>query len=177
MVHQAPDGQRRWGAFLFYPHWTPELCLQNPGVWGGAPAINPFSTHEFCRRPFPKEIETVVFKTQSVSLRCVKAFVGAQGIDESEESWDVSVQQTCDENLKQNLKVETSSEKAALRFFRYVAPARAGKGKKRSTFARSVERLLRRVTSANETLLLSLPRYMHTSEFAAIVEDMIRGET
>jgi transposase len=37
------------GRFFLHPLDT-ELCLQNPGVWGRAPGITPFSTHEFCCR-------------------------------------------------------------------------------------------------------------------------------
>jgi hypothetical protein len=38
------------GGHFFPQPLDTELCLQNPGVWGRAPGINPFSTHEFCRR-------------------------------------------------------------------------------------------------------------------------------
>ncbi len=37
----TPGGPDLPGVLLLCPHWTPEPCLKNPGVWGKAPVFHP----------------------------------------------------------------------------------------------------------------------------------------
>ncbi|MEN6458583.1 MAG: AAA family ATPase [Thermoguttaceae bacterium] len=126
---------------------------------------------------FPKEIETVTFSSQSLSFSFVKDFVGAADIDNHTEPWDVSVQQTASSDARDKFKVEISRPRVASQLFRFMPAPRAAKGKKKPSPSTWFKRMLQGASSSSETLLLSLPRLMHSVEVMAIVEDMIRGET
>jgi hypothetical protein len=65
------------GGHFFPQPLDTELCLQNPGVWGRAPGINPFSTHEFCRRAqeieqaLRSEVNTLCYPKAALLAFCI----------------------------------------------------------------------------------------------------------
>ena len=93
---------------------------------------------------FPKEIETVTFGKQSVSLKVVKNFIGAEETDENSESWDLSVHHASGDVAKDNTRVEVLRKRVVSRLFRFMPPPRPrAKGKKPLSPERWLERALK----------------------------------
>lgn len=139
-------------------------------IYGCSPAKNRFIFYKYAFEVlFPREIESVVFSKQAVSIKYVDEFVPADMIKDHEKNWDLSIIQTFDATLTPIIKVDELNAKA----IKIPAPGRPAEYE--STKKKQIIDIVKSGSSANETILFSLPRY--AGLFDAILDDMLRGET
>lgn len=135
----------------------------------------PIESKRFCHYKysfeilFPMELESVVFRRQFLHIRFIKGFVGAEDNLNRDISWDITIDQVFESGESPKVRIEAKDPKM-LRF-----PYGEKHIKRDSTFVRRAEKMITRVSSAQESLFHALSRFYPI--IPPVVGDMVSGET
>ncbi len=114
---------------------------------------------------FPKEIESIVYRNQSLMVKVTKTFVDAATQIEEPFSWQLTVDVEYGEKLAPKIKVGSFDPKL-VRTHMFEPAAKTVKG---------AQKLLSRITTPHESLVTILSRFIFPYSF--LLEDLARGET